>query len=165
MCIAFTTLTIRKGFSSSQFRRQAFKGSIAFIAGWGLEEALKRADAYVAAGADAILMHSKRNDDADIRAFAEAWQGRHPLVIVPTKYYTTPTQQFRDWNVNLVIWANHNMRASIKAMQDVSQQIYNDQSLMGVEGEKNTGKVVPVKEVFRLQQQHELTNAEKNYLK
>jgi hypothetical protein len=43
----------------------------AFIAGWGLEEAVKRAEAYQAAGADAILMHSKKNDHSDIKAFAE----------------------------------------------------------------------------------------------
>ena len=54
-------------------------------------------------------------------------------MIVPTKYYTVPTDQFRDWGVSLVIWANHNMRAAISAMQDVTQQIYKDQSLINVE--------------------------------
>lgn len=54
-------------------------------------------------------------------------------MIVPTKYYTVPTDHFRDWGVSLVIWANHNMRAAISAMQDVTQQIYKDQSLVNVE--------------------------------
>ena len=54
-------------------------------------------------------------------------------MIVPTKYYTVPTDQFRDWGISMVIWANHNMRASISAMQDVTQQIYKDQSLVNVE--------------------------------
>lgn len=54
-------------------------------------------------------------------------------MIVPTKYYTVPTDQFRDWGVSLVIWANHNMRAAISAMQDVTQHIYKDQSLVNVE--------------------------------
>ena len=45
----------------------------AFIAGWGLEEALKRAEAYTDAGADAILMHSKRSDPTEIEAFMKAW--------------------------------------------------------------------------------------------
>ena len=66
------------------------------------------------------------------------WQG--PVVIVPTKYYTVPTDQFRDWGVSLVIWANHNMRAAIAAMQDVTQQIYKDQSLVNVE--KKVGNVL-----------------------
>ena len=56
-----------------------------------------------------------------------------PVVIVPTKYYTVPTDQFRDWGVSLVIWANHNLRASITAMQNTTQQIYKDQSLVNVE--------------------------------
>ena len=54
-------------------------------------------------------------------------------MIVPTKYYTVPTDQFRDWGVSLVIWANHNLRASISAMQNTTQQIYKDQSLVNVE--------------------------------
>lgn len=131
----------------------------AFIAGWGLDEALKRSEAYLNAGADAILMHSKKSDPSDIEAFVKAWNNQGPVVIVPTKYYTVPTDQFRDWGVSLVIWANHNMRAAISAMQDVTQQIYKDQSLVNVEK-----KVVPVKEVFRLQKDDELKEAEKKYL-
>jgi phosphoenolpyruvate phosphomutase len=77
-----------------------------FIAGWPLEEALKRSEAYVKAGADAILMHSKKSDRSDIEAFCKAWKNKHPVIIVPTKYYTTPTQVFRDWDVSMVIWAN-----------------------------------------------------------
>ena len=131
----------------------------AFIAGWGLEEALKRSEAYVAAGADAILMHSKRGDHSEIEAFMKEWKGRHPVIIVPTKYYTTPTQTFKDWGVSAVIWANHNMRACISAMQQTSAQIFRDQSLVNVES-----KVATVKEVFRLQGQPELDAAEKKYL-
>ena len=56
-----------------------------------------------------------------------------PVVIVPTKYYKTPTQSFRDMGVSMVIWANHNLRASVKAMQDTTSRIYKDQSLEGVE--------------------------------
>jgi len=96
----------------------------AFIAGWGLEEALKRSEAYVAAGADAILMHSAKSNPSEIEAFMKAWNGRAPVIIVPTKYYETPTDSFRDWNVNMVIWANHNMRAAVTAMQDVSRDIF-----------------------------------------
>lgn len=132
----------------------------AFIAGWGLEEALKRSEAYVEAGADAILMHSKKSDHSDIEAFVKEWKNRHPVIIVPTKYYTTPTQQFRDWDISMVIWANHNMRAAVSAMQHTTQQIFKDQSLINVEA-----NVAPVKEVFRLQNQHELTAAEKIYMK
>lgn len=131
----------------------------AFIAGWGLDEALRRSEAYRNAGADAILMHSKKSDPSDIEAFMKAWKNQGPVVIVPTKYYTVPTDQFRDWGVSLVIWANHNLRASISAMQNTTQQIYKDQSLVNVEK-----KIAAVKEVFHLQKDDELKEAEKKYL-
>ncbi|EDO37376.1 predicted protein [Nematostella vectensis] len=131
----------------------------AFIAGWGLDEALKRAEAYRNAGADAILMHSKKSDPSDIEAFMKAWNNQGPVVIVPTKYYTVPTDHFRDLGVSMIIWANHNMRASVAAMQQTTQQIMKDQSLVNVED-----KIVPVKEVFRLQGDQELKEAENKYL-
>jgi len=131
----------------------------AFIAGWGLEEALKRAEAYRKAGADAILMHSKKSDASDIQAFCKEWANRHPLVIVPTKYYKTPTSLFKELNISTIIWANHNLRASISAMQKTTAQIFKDQHLQNVEN-----NVASVKEVFRLQRQHELDQAEEKYL-
>ncbi|MHC4454557.1 MAG: phosphoenolpyruvate mutase, partial [Planctomycetota bacterium] len=66
----------------------------AFIAGWGLKEALKRAEAYHQAGADAILVHSKLPNASEIFNFMKEWGNRAPIVIVPTKYYTTPTDEF-----------------------------------------------------------------------
>lgn len=131
----------------------------AFIAGWGLDEALRRAEAYRQAGSDAILMHSKRRDFQEIEAFMKEWGDRLPVIIVPTKYYTVPTQSFKDVGISMVIWANHNLRASISAMQKTSQQIYQDESLIHVES-----SVAPLKEVFRLQGTKELEEAEKKYL-
>jgi phosphoenolpyruvate phosphomutase len=131
----------------------------ALIAGWGLKEALRRAEAYRQAGADAILIHSKRSDITEIEAFMKEWNGRHPVVIVPTKYYATPTHRFHELGVNLVIWANHNIRASIDAMKKISRQIYQEKSLIGVEG-----NVATVDEIFRLQGAEELQAAEMKYL-
>lgn len=131
----------------------------AFIAGWGIDEALRRAEAYRQAGTDAILIHSKRKDIKEIESFMNEWNSRLPVIIVPTKYYTVPTQTFIDLGVNMVIWANHNLRASITAMQKTSKQIYQEKNLIHVE---NT--VVPLEEVFRLQGVKELQEAEKKYL-
>jgi phosphoenolpyruvate phosphomutase len=130
-----------------------------FIAGWGLEETIKRAEAYADAGADALLIHSKNSTPDQIEAFMGAWDGRKPVVIVPTKYYTTPTDSFRDWGISLVIWANHNMRACVNAMESVTKTIFEEESLESIE--KN---VVTVKHVFELQTQPELQQAEKKYL-
>ena len=135
----------------------------ALIAGWGLAEAVKRAEAYRLAGADGILMHSKISKPDEILAFMKEWGERAhtcPVVIVPTKYYSTPTNVFREANVSLCIWANHQMRAAVTAMQNVTKTIFTEQSLMSVED-----KVASVKEVFRLQNDSELEEAEKLYLK
>jgi len=131
----------------------------AFIAGWGLEEALRRAEAYRKAGADAILVHSKKSDASDIEAFMAEWAGRHPVVIVPTKYYSTPTVIFKGLGISLIIWANHSMRSAIAAMQRTAKKIYDNQNLMIVEDE-----IATVSEVFRLQGADELKEAEKKYL-
>jgi phosphoenolpyruvate phosphomutase len=130
----------------------------ALIAGWGLEEALRRAEAYRAAGADAILIHSKRSDPDEVLAFAREWAGRGPLVIVPTKYYGTPTEVFRAAGIAVVIWANHLMRASVAAMQSAAARIHDTESLVEVEG-----RVATVSEIFRLQGADELLEAEKRY--
>jgi phosphoenolpyruvate phosphomutase len=131
----------------------------ALIAGWGLDEALRRAEAYQAAGADALLIHSKRSDPGEILAFVDAWQGACPVVIVPTMYYATPAEVFEQAGVRLVIWANHLLRASIAAMQRAARRIHEARSVAPLEPE-----IVSVQEVFRLQDAAELERAEQRYL-
>lgn len=130
----------------------------ALIAGWGMDEALRRAEAYRRAGADAILIHSKRSKPDEILAFAREWAGRAPLVIVPTKYYSTPTEVFREAGINLVIWANHLIRAATTAMQSVAAEIHTSQTLVNIEE-----RVAPVSEIFRLQGADEYAEAERRY--
>ncbi len=131
----------------------------AFIAGWSVKEALKRAEAYRQAGADAILIHSKKHSPMDIELFMKEWGDRHPIVIVPTKFYSTPTDRFRDLGISLAIWANHLMRGNITNMQSLCREIYEKESLVSIED-----KIAPVSEVFRLQGAAELQEAEKIYL-
>jgi phosphoenolpyruvate phosphomutase len=131
----------------------------AFIAGWGLDEALKRAEAYSNAGADALLVHSKKPTADDIFDFMAQWKDTCPVVIVPTMYYNTPVEEFQKCGVSLVIWANHLLRTSVKAMQNTAAQIYKESSIKSVESE-----IISVKEVFRLQNAAELKEAEKIYL-
>ncbi len=131
----------------------------ALIAGWGLDEALKRAEAYRVAGADALLIHSKLSRADEIVAFAREWAGRGPLVIVPTKYYGTPTDVFRAAGVSLVIWANHLVRAAASAMQSVAREVHAKETLVDVED-----RIAPVDEIFRLQDAHEYVDAERRYL-
>ena len=132
----------------------------AFIAGWGLKEMLRRAGMYAAAGADALLVHSKRATPEQILAFAAEWQGNPcPLVIVPTTFYSTPVEVFARAGVRLAIWANHNVRSAITAMQRTSRKIFEDRSVLDIED-----GIAPVREVFRLQNADELLAAEERYL-
>ena len=131
----------------------------AWIAGWGMEEALRRAEAYRLAGADAILIHSKLSKPDEIVTFAREWARRSPLVIVPTKYYSTPTDVFRKAGISTVIWANHLVRSAVSAMQSVAKEIYESQTLVNVED-----RIASVNELFRLQDADEYSAAEKIYL-
>ena len=130
----------------------------AFIAGWGLDEALKRAEAYHEAGADAILIHSKHSQPDEVLEFAAEWANRGPLVLVPTKYYATPTEVFEQAGISLVIWANHMIRTCISGMQATAANIHETRSLVETEG-----RVATVSEIFRLQGADELLEAEKRY--
>lgn len=132
-----------------------------FIAGRDVNDAIHRAVMYQDAGADAILVHSKISTDDEIKAFMVKWnqrKSRIPVVIVPTKYYKTPTDNFRDYGVSLVVWANHQMRASISAMKEVCERIHYEESLCSVEDQ-----IATVNEIFRLQRDKELAEKEKNY--
>lgn len=131
----------------------------AYIAGWDTREALRRASAYHAAGADAILVHSAWSTPDQILEFCREWANRAPLVIVPTKYYSTPTPVFREAGVSLVIWANHLIRSAVDAMQETARQIHADQTLVTVEDQ-----IASVKEIFRLQGADELAEAERRYV-
>src|ERR1700722_15665866 len=131
----------------------------ALIAGWGMDEALRRAEAYRQAGADAILIHSKLSKPDEIVTFAREWARRSPLVIVPTRYYSTPTDVFREAGISTVIWANHLIRASPSAMQAVAKEIHASETLVDVED-----RISSVNEIFRLQDADEYSEAEDRYL-
>lgn len=131
----------------------------AFICGWGLAEALKRAEAYHRAGADGILIHSALAVPDEILAFKQEWGDRCPVVIVPTKYYATLTDVFRQHGFSLVIWANHLLRAAVTVMQKTARTLKKTENLLSIED-----KIAPVAEIFRLQDAAELQEAEKRYL-
>ncbi|WP_426426353.1 phosphoenolpyruvate mutase [Bradyrhizobium genosp. A] len=131
----------------------------ALIAGYEMDEAIMRASAYAAAGADAILIHSRKSTAEEILSFASAWQHRLPLVIVPTKYYRTPASAYRDAGISTVIWANHSMRAAIAAMRRVCGRILAEESAAGIEPD-----VATLDDVFELLRYDELARAESRYL-
>ena len=131
----------------------------AFIAGWGLEEALLRATAYAEAGADMILVHSKRKDSKEIMAFMQRWDQRVPIIIVPTKYPTEPISSFVQAGLHNFIFANQSLRTVVTALQRNLSLLRSSLDLMAVENE-----IAPVSEVFRLQNVQELKSSEERYL-
>ncbi|XUY30475.1 phosphoenolpyruvate mutase (plasmid) [Agrobacterium sp. rho-8.1] len=128
----------------------------ALVAERSLNEALDRAYAYEEAGADAILVHSKQKVADEVVAFAQAWRGTCPLVIVPTTYKVTP-KLLEDNGFSAVIWANHLLRASITAMQQASAQIRDGGP------EMLEGTIVPVSEIFRMLNYVELERDQQVY--
>ncbi|MGI9344428.1 MAG: phosphoenolpyruvate mutase [Gammaproteobacteria bacterium] len=131
----------------------------AFIAGWGLGEAMRRAEAYHEAGSDGILIHSALSTPNEVLAFKQEWADRSPVVIVPTKYYATPTEVLREAGFSIAIWANHLLRAAMPAMAATARTLAREQSLLSIED-----RIAPVKEIFRLQGASELQDAEERYL-
>jgi len=131
----------------------------AFIAGWGLNEALKRANAYADAGADAVLIHSKAGGPEEVFSFLEKWDRDTPVVVVPTMYPDVSLKELEERGVSMVIWANHTCRTVITAVQENLKILKEAGTLMALQE-----KIVPVKEIFRLQGATDLKEKEKVYL-
>jgi len=117
----------------------------ALICGLGMDEALRRARAYAEAGADAVLVHSKAKDFAELRAFAQRWDHRIPLVAVPTTYPTVTPQELYTHGFRLVIFANQPLRAAIVAMRETLLRLRETGQAASVEE-----RIVPLEEVYRL---------------
>lgn len=130
----------------------------AFVAGWGLDEAVLRATAYAESGADMILVHSKRFDSQDILAFMERWSKRVPVIIIPTTYPDVKIEVFLDAGVSNFIFANQSIRTIITALQRNLALLHDRADLMSIERE-----IAPVSEVFRLQNVEELERSQARY--
>ena len=95
---------------------------------------------------------------SQILEFAQEWANRSPLVIVPTKYYSTPVEAYRKAEISMVIWANHMLRGSVHYMQQIASTIKTKKAVTDIEDD-----IATVNEVFRLQGADELAAAEKLY--
>ncbi len=118
----------------------------ALIAGWGMEEALRRAYAYAEAGADGLVIHSKATTPDEIYDFSKKWKGSLPIIAIPTTYYNVKAETLAQNGIRMVIYANHGLRASIRAMDEVFRNIQESGSTADVEH-----KIASMKEVFDLQ--------------
>ena len=129
----------------------------ALIAEVGMDEAIQRADAYENAGADAILIHSKKETPDEIIEFSESWKGNIPLVVVPTTYPTVSVEELIKNKFKMVIYANQSLRASYLAMNKVLKEIKNSERISEIKQEMTS-----MEKIFELQEMYEITNQEKN---
>ncbi|KYG10057.1 phosphoenolpyruvate mutase [Sorangium cellulosum] len=132
----------------------------ALIAGWGMDEALRRGRAYADAGADMVLIHSKSKDPDEVLSFARAWdRPGTPLVCVPTIYRTTTVDTLHKAGFKLIIFANHALRSSIKAMTETLQTLKREMYTGSVDD-----KVVPLERVYQLVGVDKMKQEESSFL-
>ena len=119
------------------------------IAGKPVEDALERAFAYVAAGADGIMIHSKNKDGMDIKEFCQRFREKDnhtPIVAVPTTYAQFTEEELAGWGINIVIYANHMLRSAYPAMVKCAKRILETTRCL----EASEEYCMPIKEILNL---------------
>ena len=128
----------------------------ALIAETGMDDAMTRASAYESAGADAILIHSKKTSPDEIFEFSKLWNGNIPLVVVPTTYPTVSIDDLIKNNFKMIIYANQTLRAAYTAMNNVLKQLNNSKRISDI-----TEEIASMEDIFNLQEMYEIKNQEK----
>ena len=119
-----------------------------FILGNGLEDAIERAEAYIEAGADGIMIHSKSKTPDEITSFCKEYNKLKkivPLVVVPSTYNKVTEKELTDIGVNVVIYANHLLRSAYPSMVDTATSI-----LQNKRSYEAQDKCLPIKQVLEL---------------
>ncbi|MGY5142951.1 MAG: isocitrate lyase/phosphoenolpyruvate mutase family protein [Candidatus Nitrosopumilus sp. bin_32a] len=129
----------------------------ALIVGLGVDEAIKRANAYQKAGADAILIHSKKNTPDEIFEFCDSWNGNIPIIAIPTSYPDVTLTELQKHNIGIVIYANQSLRAAHWAMADHLKKLSTAEKLSDVKTQMTT-----MDEIFHLQEMYEIKKQEVN---
>ncbi len=114
----------------------------------GMEDALRRAFAYVEAGADGIMIHSRKKDPDEILEFCKKFReqnDRTPIVVVPTSFNSITEEELAAAGVNIVIYANQLTRSAFPAMQSTAVEILKNHRAMEVDA-----KLMPIKDIIRL---------------
>ena len=128
----------------------------ALISGAGMDEALKRATAYEKAGADAILIHSKKKTPEEVFEFVELWSGNLPIIVIPTTYDSVSLDELISHKIKIVIHANQTLRAAHASMSRMLKQMINSNSLREVKEE-----ISSMEDIFQLQEMYDIKEKEK----
>lgn len=129
----------------------------ALIAEKGMDEALQRAHAYEDAGANAILIHSKKNTPDEIFEFSKKWDGKTPLIVVPTSYPSVGLNELMEHKIKMVIYANQTLRVAYNAMSRVLEEIKNVNRLTEIKEEMSS-----MEDIFHLQEMYNVKKEEKD---
>ena len=119
------------------------------IAGKPVDDALERCHAYVAAGADGIMIHSKNKDGMDIKEFCQRFRevdNHTPIVAVPTTYAQFTEEELASWGINIVIYANHMLRSAYPAMVKCAERILETTRCL----EASDEYCMPIKQILNL---------------
>ena len=128
----------------------------ALIAEKGMDEALRRAKAYEKAGADAILIHSKKNTPNEIFEFSEKWNEGIPLVVVPTSYPSVKISELISRKIKMVIFANQSLRVAHYVISKALEEIIQNESLDEVKINMSS-----MEDIFNLQEMYKINDQEK----
>ena len=128
----------------------------ALISGLGMKEAVKRANAYEKAGADAILIHSKQDSPEEIFEFSESWGGTLPLVVVPTSYPSVKLDELISHNIKMIIYANQTLRVAHASISKILKQLKNSSSISDISEDLSS-----MEEIFQLQEMYNIKKQEK----
>jgi phosphoenolpyruvate phosphomutase len=129
----------------------------ALISELGMNEAIKRADAYEKAGADAILIHSKQKEPDEIFEFADTWKGNLPIVAIPTTYDNVRISDLHNHKIKMAIYANQTLRTSHAAMLKLLKEMKDAERISDVKEPMST-----MNEIFELQEMYDIKNKEKD---
>ena len=127
----------------------------ALIADLGIEEAMSRANAYAKAGADIIFVHSRKESTDEIFEFLKLWQGKVPIMIIPTAFPTVTLDELKSRGVGMVVYAHQTTLAAFAAVSDVIKQMSKVKSL----SELNT-KMASMEDLFNLQGMQQIRDHE-----
>ena len=127
----------------------------ALIADMGIEEALDRASAYEKAGANVIFVHSRKESPDEIFEFLKRWDGKIPIMIVPTAFPTVTLDEMKSHGIGMVVFAHQTTLAAFAAIADVVKQLSKISSL----SELNT-KMASMEDLFKLQGMQKINDHE-----
>jgi len=123
----------------------------ALIAGLGMDEAIRRARAYEKAGADAILIHSKKKSPDEVFEFVDSWKGDIPIVVVPTNYNSVKIEELIQHKIKMTIYANQTLRASHASITKILDKMIKAENMVEIDKD-----ISSMEDIFELQEMYDL---------